>query len=91
LVQKKLKCVSISVIFAMLVVGSAIIPIGSGAFAQQSQNASTSQTNTTTTTAATNALLKPGNLAANSVALEAKMLQLTASNKPQDIATLAYI
>ncbi|MFZ0513684.1 MAG: hypothetical protein WAM14_18905 [Candidatus Nitrosopolaris sp.] len=31
------------------------------------------------------------NFAANTVALDAKMLQLTASNKPQDIATLAYI
>ena len=54
------------------------------------------QTNNTlanTTGATTNktSLLKPGNTAANTVALDAKMLQLTASNKPKDIATLAYI
>ncbi|MFZ0512356.1 MAG: hypothetical protein WAM14_12175 [Candidatus Nitrosopolaris sp.] len=43
------------------------------------------------TTNNTSSLLKPGNTAANTVVLDAKMLQLTASNKPQDIATLAYI
>jgi len=37
------------------------------------------------------ALLKPGNPAAANVALAAKILQLEASNKPKDIATLAYI
>jgi hypothetical protein len=31
------------------------------------------------------------NFAANTVALDAKMLQLTASNKPRDIATPTYI
>jgi hypothetical protein len=36
-------------------------------------------------------LLKPGSHTFNTVALAAKMLQLTYSNKPQDIATLAYI
>ena len=48
-------------------------------------------TNTTSVTTNKTSLLKPGNFAANTVALDAKMLQLTASNKPQDIATLAYI
>ena len=48
-------------------------------------------TNTTGATTNKTALLKPGNFAANTVALAEKMLQLTASNKPQDIATLAYI
>ena len=36
-------------------------------------------------------LLKPGNTSYNTVLLDAKMLQLAASNKPKDIATLAYI
>src|SRR5215813_11095460 len=63
MIQKKLQYVSISVIFAMLV-GAAIIPYGSIAFAEQSQN-STSKTLANTTsnsTAMTNktALLKPG-------------------------------
>ena len=49
------------------------------------------QSNTTGATTNETALLKPGDFAANTVALNAKMLQLTASNKPQDIATLAYI
>jgi hypothetical protein len=97
LIQKKFEYVSISVIIVMLV-GSAIIPYGSIAFAQQSQN-STSKTlaNTTSNTNATGAmtnktaLLKPGNPAAVNVALAAKMLQLLSSNKPKDIATLAYI
>jgi len=48
-------------------------------------------TNPTSVTTNKTPLLKPGNFAANTVALDAKMLQLTASNKPQDIATLAYI
>jgi len=74
--------------FAMHV-GSAIILYGSIAFAQQSQNATSkalefSSTNITS-------LLKPGNTTYNTVLLDAKMLQLTASNKPQDIATLAFI
>ena len=85
-----------------MLVGSAIIPYGSIAFAQQSQN-STSKTlaavvaNTTSSINATGAminktaLLKSGNPAVINVALAAKMLQLTASNKPKDIATLAYI
>jgi hypothetical protein len=91
---KRLQYVSISVIFAMLVCSA--IPYGSTAFAQQLQITSSSDTNNTlanATGAITNktTLLKPGNTAANSIALDAKMLQLTASNKPQDIATLAYI
>ncbi|MFZ0514674.1 MAG: DUF1254 domain-containing protein [Candidatus Nitrosopolaris sp.] len=47
-----------------------------------------------TTGATTNnnsSLLKPGNTTVNTLALDAKMLQLTFSNKPQDIATLSYI
>jgi len=36
-------------------------------------------------------LLNPGNFAANNLVLDEKMLQLSASHKPQDIATLAYI
>ena len=97
MIQKKLQFVSVPVIFAMLV-GAAIIPYSAIAFAQQSQN-STSKTlaNTTSSINATGAminktaLLKPGNPAVINVALAAKMLQLTASNKPKDIATLAYI
>ena len=91
MLSKKLHLVTISVIFAALV-GSAIIPYGSMAFAQQSQN-TTSKTLANTTGATTNktALLKPGNPAAVNVALAAKMLQLLSSNKPKDIATLAYI
>jgi len=70
-------------------VGSAIILYGSIAFAQQSQNATSkalefSNANITSS-------LKPGNTTYNTVLLDAKMLQLTASNKPQDIATLAFI
>jgi len=97
MIQKKLQYVSIGVIFAMLV-GAAIIPYSTIAFAQQSQNTSSkTSSNTTpstsTTGATTNktALLKPGNPAAINVALAAKMLQLLSSNKPKDIATLAYI
>ena len=91
MIQKKLQYVSIGVIFAMLV-GAAIIPYSAIAFAQQSQN-TTSKTLANTTGAMTNktALLKPGNPAAINVALAAKMLQLLSSNKPKDIATLAYI
>jgi len=91
MLSKKLHLVTISVIFAALV-GSAIIPYGSMAFAQQSQN-TTSKTLANTTGAMTNktALLKPGNPATINVALAAKMLQLLSSNKPKDIATLAYI
>jgi len=82
----------------LAMLGAAIIPYGAIAFAQQSQN-STSKTlaNTTSSTNATGAmtnktaLLKPGNPAAVNVALAAKMIQLEASNKPKDIATLAYI
>jgi hypothetical protein len=62
--------------------------------ANQTNNAITNVvpiTNTTSVTTNKTSLLKPGNFAANTVALDAKMLQLTASNKPQDIATLAYI
>jgi len=36
-------------------------------------------------------LLKPGNTTYNTVLLDAKMLQLAASNKPEDKATLAHI
>jgi hypothetical protein len=96
LIQKKLQSVSISFIFAMLT-GSVIVPYGSTAFAQQSQNKTSSQstnntlTNTTGAKANITSLLKPRNAATNNVALAAKMLQLEASNKPQDIATLAYI
>jgi hypothetical protein len=96
LIQKKLQSVSISVIFAILV-GSAIIPYGSVAFAQQSQNTTkplaniTSNTNTTGATTNKTALLKPGNIALNTAALDVRMLQLTFSNKPKDIAALAYI
>jgi hypothetical protein len=67
MIQKKLPSVSISVMIA-LVVGSAIVPYGSIAFAQQS----------------------PEKTALNT-ALGVRMLQLTLSNKPKDIATLAYI
>jgi hypothetical protein len=92
MMQKKLEYVSISVIFVMLV-GAAIIPYSLTAVAQQSQNTTSSQTtnNTSANVAATAALLKPGNPAAINVALAAKMLQLLSSNKPKDIATLAYI
>lgn len=93
--QMKLQSVSISVIVAVLV-GSAIIPCGSIAFAQQSQSTTNQSTNNTlanTTGATTNktALLKPGNTALNTAALDVRMLHLTFSNKPKDIATLAYI
>jgi hypothetical protein len=81
-----------------MLVGAAIIPYSSIAFAQHSQNStSKSLANTTSSTNATGAstnktaLLKPGNIVANNTALAAKMLQLLSSNKPQDIATLAYI
>jgi hypothetical protein len=47
MIQKKLQYVSISVIFAMLV-GSAIIPYGLPAFAQQPQNTTSSQTTNNT-------------------------------------------
>src|SRR5215469_3420534 len=106
MIQKKLQYVSISVIFAMLV-GAAIIPFSAIAFAQQSQNTSKTSANTTPSTSTTGAmtnktalqfsnanissLLKPGNTSYNTVLLNAKMLQLAASNKPKDIATLAYI
>ncbi|MFZ0512215.1 MAG: hypothetical protein WAM14_11465 [Candidatus Nitrosopolaris sp.] len=43
------------------------------------------------TTNNNSSLLKPGNTTVNTLALDAKMLQLTFSNKPQDITTLAYI
>ena len=81
-----------------MLVGAAIIPYSAIAFAQQSQNTSsktspntTPSTNTTGATTNKTALLKPGNPAAINVALAAKMLQLLSSNKPKDIATLAYI
>jgi hypothetical protein len=83
--MQKLEYVSISVIFVMLV-GAAIIPYSLTAVAQQSQN-----TTSANVAGATAALLKPGNPAAINVALAAKMLQLLSSNKPKDIATLAYI
>ena len=50
--QKKHQSVSISVIIAVLVVRSTIIPYCSIAFAQQSQNTSTSQTSTANVTGA---------------------------------------
>src|SRR5215467_1652766 len=94
MIQNKLQYLSISVIFVMLV-GAAIIPYSAIAFAQQSQNTtSKNSANTTSSTNATGAmtnktaLLKPGNPAAINVALAAKMIQLEASNKPKDIATL---
>jgi hypothetical protein len=80
-----------------LLVDSAIIPYGSVAFAQQSQNTTkplantTSNTNTTGATTNKTALLKPGNTALNTAVLDVRMLQLTFSNKPKDIATLAYV
>ena len=58
---KKLQSLSNSVIFAMLV-GSIVIPYGSTAFAQQSQNASSNQTNNAsanTTGATTNKTALP--------------------------------
>jgi hypothetical protein len=99
MLPKKTQLISISVIFAMLV-GSAIIPYGSIAFAQQTRNThstdpSSNQTSNVLANVGTNtnitSLLKPGNTTYNTVLLDAKMLQLAASNKPQDIATLAYI
>src|SRR5215469_9902714 len=81
-----------------MLVGAAIIPYSAIAFAQQSQNSpsktlanATSSTNATGAMTNKTALLKPGNPAAINVALAAKMLQLLSSNKPKDIATLAYI
>jgi len=88
---KKTQFLSISVIFAMLI-GSAIIPYGLIAFAQQSENtASKPLANATGATTNKTSLLKPGNTALNTAALDVRMLQLTFSNKPKDIATLAYI
>jgi hypothetical protein len=92
---KKIQLMSITVIFAMLV-GSAIFPYGSIAFAQQTPNTdSSNQTSNVLANVGTNAnittLLKPGNTTYNTALLDAKMLQLAASNKPKDIATLAYI
>ncbi|MGC1928091.1 MAG: hypothetical protein WA667_03900 [Candidatus Nitrosopolaris sp.] len=52
----------------------------------------TNQTkNNLSNTTSNSSLLKPGNTAVNTLALDAKMLQLTFSNESQDIATLAYI
>jgi hypothetical protein len=97
MIQKKPQSVSISVIIA-LVVGSAIVPYGSIAFAtQQSQSTTSSQStndtlaNATVVTVNKTTLLKPGNIALNTAALDVRMLHLTFSNKPKDIATLAYI
>jgi len=92
MVSKKTQFFSVSV-FAMR---SAIIPYGSIVFVQNSTSKplanTTSSTSANATGATTNitSLLRPGSTAAN-MALDAKMLQLEASNKPQDIATLAYI
>jgi hypothetical protein len=88
----------VSSLQCLLFVGSAIIPYGSIAFAQNTTSKTLTNTtspstsaNATGATANKTALLKPGNTVANNVALDTKMLQLEASNKPQDIATLAYI
>jgi len=89
MIEKKLQSISIGVIVAMLLISSAIIPSGSIAFAQQSQN-TTSKT-LQFSNANFTSLLKPGNTTYNTVLLDAKMLQLAASNKPKDIATLAYV
>ena len=72
-----------------MLVGAAIIPYSAIAFAQQSQN--TSSKTLQFSNADISSLLKPGNTTYNTVLLDAKMLQLAASNKPKDIATLAYI
>jgi hypothetical protein len=85
---KKLQFFSISLVFPMLV-GLAVVPSGSTVFAEQSQKAhfltdpTSNQTNNdlaNTIGAATNSsLLKAGNFAANTAALNAKVLQLTPS------------
>jgi hypothetical protein len=80
MIQKKLQSISISVIIALLV-GSAIVPYCSTAFAQQSQNAAAY------TELSSKFGIKP--TAANYLNL--KMAQLLSSNKLKDIATLAYI
>jgi hypothetical protein len=76
-------------------------PYGSIVFAQQSQNTRVVADPSNQTTNASpegsviminkTALLKPGDFARNTALLDAKMVQLQASNKPQDIATVAYI
>jgi hypothetical protein len=88
---------TLTIIFSYIILSStALIAMdlsnNNNAFATNQTKTNNNLANTTDATTSNNSsLLKPGNFAANTVALDAKMLQLTASNKPQDIATLAYI
>ncbi len=93
LLKKTKQFLSISIIFAMLV-GAATLPYSAIAFAQQSQNArflADPPLNQTGTSFNITSLLKPGNSVHNIMILNTRMSQITASNKPADIATLAYI
>ena len=88
---------TLTIIFSYIILSSSSTALLAMDLSNNNNAFATNQTKnnlSNTTSATTNnnsSLLKSGNIAVNTLALDAKMAQLTFSNKPQDIATLAYV